>query len=395
MRCVIRFLVVSATGALANAQTTWIVDSQNAPGTNFLDIPPAVAAASDGDRIVIRGRGLGISGTVPYTAPTVDGKGLTFLREGSLPAQVNWVWNIRNLLAHQTVLLIGLQLGRPGGAAGLAAANNRGLLILDRLVTEFNWGESGFTDCNLVMITRSDIWGSSYLPITATRSRVVVYDSQLRGFQWLFGGGAGGPLKLVSSTAWLMNTYLEGVWGTASFPNFNTPAIQVENSELFLGPGTVVYGGQDFGGGLRRVAISDPGPLTSPTSVVHHDPNEPIVLDSVPQFNLAYGPVSSLRSAETTSTLSLIQRAVPTSATLLVAGGLVTTPWISILGPAYIDPNTVQFVDLRIAPSGGYVTRAFAIPPGLPPGFRLAFQGAELTPANVLSTTNPVVFGVW
>jgi hypothetical protein len=255
---------------------------------------------------------------------------------------------------------------------------------------------SVFSDCELVVVSRCDIWSRGITPIRVTRSRLVVYDSQLRGFQWFFSQGSGGPLDLVSSTAWLMNTYVEGVSGTASFPTFDSPGITTDNSELFLGPGTLVFGGHDFGGGLRRVAILDSGPLPSPTSIVHYDPNDTsILLESFPHFTLSQGPVSSLRSSSTPTSLTLTQRAVPTSATLLVAGGLVTTPWTSILGPAYIDPNDVQLAELRITSSGGYVPRTFLVPPGLPAGFQLAFQGAELSPTNALSTTNPVVFRVW
>ena len=34
--------------------TIWIVDAANGPGTNFLDLPPAVAAAASGDTIIVR-----------------------------------------------------------------------------------------------------------------------------------------------------------------------------------------------------------------------------------------------------------------------------------------------------------------------------------------------------
>ena len=57
MRWLIAILALICTNAVVRSQTTWVVDSQNAAGAHFTDIPPAVAVAVDGDRIVVRGRG--------------------------------------------------------------------------------------------------------------------------------------------------------------------------------------------------------------------------------------------------------------------------------------------------------------------------------------------------
>ena len=38
----------------ATAQNTWIVDAASGPGANFTDLPVAVAAAADGDEILVR-----------------------------------------------------------------------------------------------------------------------------------------------------------------------------------------------------------------------------------------------------------------------------------------------------------------------------------------------------
>ena len=51
---------VLCAGVFAPAQTTWVVDIQNAAGAHFTELPAAVAAAADGERIVVRGRGSAI-----------------------------------------------------------------------------------------------------------------------------------------------------------------------------------------------------------------------------------------------------------------------------------------------------------------------------------------------
>ena len=61
--------------------TIWIVDAANGPGTNFTNIPPAIAAAGNGDTILVR------PGT--YSAFNVNGKGLTIRGSGAASTMVS------------------------------------------------------------------------------------------------------------------------------------------------------------------------------------------------------------------------------------------------------------------------------------------------------------------
>ncbi|MBL9077290.1 MAG: hypothetical protein JNL08_07300 [Planctomycetes bacterium] len=61
--------------------TTWIVDAANGPGTNFLDLPAAIAAASDGDTILVR------AGT--YSPFTITGKNLQIRGAGAAATLVD------------------------------------------------------------------------------------------------------------------------------------------------------------------------------------------------------------------------------------------------------------------------------------------------------------------
>jgi len=60
--------------------TIWIVDAQLGPGAHFADLPAAVAAAANGDTILVR------AGT--YSGFTVAGKALTILGEGSATTRI-------------------------------------------------------------------------------------------------------------------------------------------------------------------------------------------------------------------------------------------------------------------------------------------------------------------
>src|SRR5262245_55337300 len=53
----LRLLVLMSLATPLLAQRTWIVDAAGGAGVHFTDIPPAVAAASPGDRIEVRGAG--------------------------------------------------------------------------------------------------------------------------------------------------------------------------------------------------------------------------------------------------------------------------------------------------------------------------------------------------
>src|SRR5262245_50864538 len=56
-------------------QTVWVVDDNGGPGVDFTDIPPAIAAAADGDILLVK------AGS--YSHFTLSGKGLRILGEGS------------------------------------------------------------------------------------------------------------------------------------------------------------------------------------------------------------------------------------------------------------------------------------------------------------------------
>ncbi|MEO6593515.1 MAG: hypothetical protein ABIP94_02040 [Planctomycetota bacterium] len=79
--------------------TTWIVDAASGPGTNYIDLPPAIAIAQNGDTILVR------AGT--YTGFTVSGKALTIRGEG-VATTVVWSTTIANVPSGQLFLVSGI-----------------------------------------------------------------------------------------------------------------------------------------------------------------------------------------------------------------------------------------------------------------------------------------------
>ena len=66
MRTVFSLLFAVLVVGVLPAQRTWIVDKKGGPGVDFTDIPPAIAAATAGDRIEVR------ANAQPYTSFTLS-----------------------------------------------------------------------------------------------------------------------------------------------------------------------------------------------------------------------------------------------------------------------------------------------------------------------------------
>ncbi|MGE3173262.1 MAG: hypothetical protein AB7O97_11610 [Planctomycetota bacterium] len=108
--------LIAATAVVP--QGTWIVDANNGPGTQFTDLPPAVATAAHGDTILVR------SGD--YLAFQVSGKALTIRGAGASNARVvsspnALVSAIQNVPAGSVFFLDGLHF-EPDWRDGLLAA---------------------------------------------------------------------------------------------------------------------------------------------------------------------------------------------------------------------------------------------------------------------------------
>ena len=93
-------LTLFASQGLASAQAVHVVDKRGAAGSQFTSINAAVAAASEGDMIVVRQGG--------YDEDVViDGIGLRIQADQGSGAYVDKL-RVRNLAAHQTVAIGGI-----------------------------------------------------------------------------------------------------------------------------------------------------------------------------------------------------------------------------------------------------------------------------------------------
>lgn len=106
--------------SLAPAQTTWFVDALG--GGNFTDIPPAIAAASPGDHILVLG-------TATYSAFVVD-RGVDV--EAVTRARAPTI-EVVGVPAGQSARVAGFDVNASGGAVAVAVRNCQGGVILSDL----------------------------------------------------------------------------------------------------------------------------------------------------------------------------------------------------------------------------------------------------------------------
>ncbi len=181
----------------AAAQSTWIVDGANGPGTDFGDLPTAVATAATGDTLVVR------PGT--YTGFDTD-KGLTILGEpqGFLgvrlltPTGATHTVSVHNLPTGAAFRMAACEIDRPltggifGFAAGIAIENCAGSVLLDDVTTDDFPGDGGggiyLSGAAQVQVNGCEIYGHPALSDDGG-SRCTVVDSLLRGGNGTLGLG--------------------------------------------------------------------------------------------------------------------------------------------------------------------------------------------------------------
>jgi hypothetical protein len=249
------------------AQRLWIVDSSSGPGTDFTDVPPAIAAANPGDTIRVRRGGV-------YTPFTVS-KGVAILCDpgawfATLSAPRRFL--VQDLPAGQHFTFQGLLYDSAG--ADLRITNCQGRVVIDRVrAAPSTVLLAVVTNSREVQIHGSEFFG--YYPLQVTSSNVVVTATRLRGNNNLEFGllppSAGA--RLTNSAVTLANCTINGGAGSTSYFAPAMPAVDSISSALEVrGDGSAALTAGLSGGTPDAV----PGIATQGGTVVV-DPNVPIV----------------------------------------------------------------------------------------------------------------------
>ncbi len=207
---ILAFALMFTAPLTARAQVV-VIDAANGPGTDYTDLA-GIAAASDGDTVLIRG---GV-----YVGPlTVDGKGLTIVADGSGVTIFEpglGATTVSNLAADQAVVLRGLKISSIG--AVLTLSDNQGPVLIEDCTlehTDFDFGANlRIENCDQVIVSGSDIYSASGYPVASEvlvdGSSAWFYDTELRGDSSL---GATAGLTAVSSEIFLSGCAVSGGGG--------------------------------------------------------------------------------------------------------------------------------------------------------------------------------------
>ncbi|HTF88848.1 MAG TPA: hypothetical protein VK843_10600 [Planctomycetota bacterium] len=180
-------IAASAPSALAGVITV------GGPNPAFGDIPPAIAAAVDGDVLLVR------AGT--YSQFTIDGKAISIVANTGALVTIGGPCTLRNLPAGKTVLITGLTVTGAYGGSAFTFNNNAGHVRVQQLTASAsqerfssNWyaaavtqcADLSFVDCHF--FGRAGEAGSSFGPghqgepaIVATGGKLTLHDSTVVG----------------------------------------------------------------------------------------------------------------------------------------------------------------------------------------------------------------------
>ena len=254
------------------AQATWVVDALDRPGTHFVDLPPAVAAASPGDVLLVRYVDPLVAA---YSATTIQ-KGLTLIGVGGGRPGISGALTIGGLPHDQHVVVRGFRLapfdvgsGNTTGSCVLRAWFNDGAVHFQDVVRDpvfsFVYSLNGLalTDCALVTFSRCSLPKITQLPISIDRCDDVVLDNT--SFGAVAGGFSTSPtLDVEQSRVVFQNSRVDG--GSTPLGGFAALGLCDARIEL-VGPtaglqapgaGAAIVDG--YGGGCSGASVVVQGP---------------------------------------------------------------------------------------------------------------------------------------
>ncbi len=196
-------LIATLALALSLAPVTlagdvFVVDEALGAGADFSNLPAAVAAAQDGDVVLVR------SGT--YSGVVLDDLGISIVEDGGATAVISGSVVVRDLGAGKDFLLSGVDV-RPDisvTAPSLRLANNAGTVVVQdctvlppRVFFLGQWRVDGgvvgtIANCGKVVIVRSDV-GYEGIESSAILSSpgLIVVASSVSAYESTFRGGIG------------------------------------------------------------------------------------------------------------------------------------------------------------------------------------------------------------
>ncbi|MCI0585813.1 MAG: hypothetical protein L0323_03110 [Planctomycetes bacterium] len=363
-------------------QQVWVVDDDGGPGVNFTDLPPAIAAAADGDTLLVR------AGS--YTPFTLSGKGLRILGESSVTTLVagGSPTLVTAIPATSVVYIDRIRFLPAVGATStleVSGTTTRAVLAYLTSIGPFGGAAVSVVDAE-VHVHRSSFFGSSQISLFNLPGRGLDLGGGARAHiaTTTISGGSGldngylGPLSpasgaigvAVSGTAaafWIADSFVQGGaggWGTCSGasnpPNGGHGIASTSAGRVSGLPSTLVRGGNAGTGQFCTVLAPSGGyGVIAPASATVHS------------ITLAGGNASGFGTYPGfPSTGGVVTNATPLPVLRITS----SLPSLTLTGSATVD--------LSNGPPGAPYLIAISPSPGFQSGGPLFLGEILLDPAN-------------
>lgn len=350
--------ILVAASSIVEAQQTWVVNAGGGPGVSFPDVPSAVAAASDGDTILVftGPQGQGLTSFATSKGLTIVGVG------GSVPIEpVPWpgmtMIDIANLPAGRMFRMVGFSELQWAPFRITVSGCDGGVHLED--IVGYNSILSG-TDIwitDSASVTLRDVYAVGAPAVWIDTSTVSIVSSQLIGQPCLTATDAVVDIVQPLFTPWWLtaaihatNTTLRvagdvgGSIPTGAHPQYPQPTVLASGGSVTLDP---------------AVRYLPAGPSVSGAAAV----------------SIARVPASwTLQDAVAGATLSIRSTAAPGAVVFQALGspGLLAATPLGLLGIDAALPYA--FFAPALVPATASTSFALPIPAAIPRGFAAATQ---------------------
>ncbi|HEX6811004.1 MAG TPA: hypothetical protein VF384_05205 [Planctomycetota bacterium] len=393
--------------ALAVPAQTFLVDAASGPGTNFTDLPPAIAAVPDGAILLVR--------PGSYGPIALNGKGLSILATapGVVLAPGGTSIHVQNLSASQAFTLRGVRAQLGSVFVIALVLNCAGPVLFDGYEFTSNQTFSSVFSTGLrvqgspqVVLRNCTI--QARLALDAQSSAVTAESCELRGHDGFFvphvGTYPGSGIQCSSSSIELSRCRVFGGAGvTMSTPlgpaNTNPgPAILLYSSTARLSEdATSLYQAGQLTGGSPLAAIegSQSAVVRSPQAVLFGSQGGAAVAASVSD---TIRPLPSLRTITAPPGGTMVAEVTTPPGELVVLVFGAPMPPIAVPGfdgALWLDPTSVVLAAAGVPLAGQPLTTAAAVPPiASLVGQRFGWQALAWSPADGFRFGNPSIFAL-
>ena len=394
--------------ALAVPAQTFIVDAASGPGTNFTELPPAIAAVPDGAILLVR------PGT--YGPIALDGKGLSILATapGVQLAPGGTSILVQNLSASQAFTLRGVR-AQLGSVFVVALVQNcAGPVLFDGYQFTSNQTFSSMFCTGLrvqgsTQVVLRNCTIQAHLALDAQSSAIAAEQCELRGHDAFFvphvGSYPGSGIQCQSSSIELSRCRVFGGAGvmmsTPLGPAITDPGPAIllyalSSARLSEDASSIYQAGQLVGGGAVAAVEGNQSSVVRTPQAVLLGSQGGAAVDAILSDTIR--PLPSLRTIGAPPGGTMTVDVTTPPGELVILGFSTPMPPIAVPGfdgALWLDPASLVLVTAGVPQPAQPLTATVAVPPiASLVGQRFGWQAAAWSAADGFRFGNPSIFAL-